>query len=363
MADIHTYSQEDDQFTVASITRVGATVTLTTQVPHNIQTAEDAIISGSDQPEYNGTFTITATGPFTLEYTIVGTPVTPATGNIVINTGRFALVLTEPAYQQTPVLGVTSITRSGSTATATTNVDHNYETGDFATLVGADQSEYNGDYVITVTGSNTFEYTIVGTPVTPATGTITCFVNLVPPLATTITPPTPGPGQTPVFELATTTWTLKDDLLNTVYYIPPDYEEYTLDSYGPLPLTAVTSIPLATLKERKIDETYAQFLFQSSQKELTISPGVVVNGSSSEQNAYEITRDNFGSLPGTPREYVVSTRSFVDSSIPIYNTIILAWAERRELNMDNFESLVNQINAAPDESTLDAIDITTGWVP
>jgi hypothetical protein len=67
---------------------------------------------------------------------------------------------------------VTSITRSGSTATATRTA-HGYSTGDFIKIAGAAQPEYNGDFYVTVTGANTFTYTVTGTPATPATGTIT----------------------------------------------------------------------------------------------------------------------------------------------------------------------------------------------
>ena len=37
---------------------------------------------------------------------------------------------------------------------------------------GATQIEYNGIYTITVTGVNSYTYTVSGTPATPATGTI-----------------------------------------------------------------------------------------------------------------------------------------------------------------------------------------------
>lgn len=69
-------------------------------------------------------------------------------------------------------LSITSLTRSGSTATATTVRDHYYASGNIVIISGADQPEYNGSYVIVATGTNTFTYTITGTPVTPATGTI-----------------------------------------------------------------------------------------------------------------------------------------------------------------------------------------------
>ena len=65
-----------------------------------------------------------------------------------------------------------SITRSGSTATATQTA-HGMATGDEVMIVGADQIEYNGYKTITVTGANTYTFTVSGTPDTPATGTIT----------------------------------------------------------------------------------------------------------------------------------------------------------------------------------------------
>lgn len=74
---------------------------------------------------------------------------------------------------------VTSITRSGSTATATVTA-HGYVTGNKVNVQGAGQTEYNGVFTVTVVDANTFTYTVTGTPVTPATGTISCnrVVNL-----------------------------------------------------------------------------------------------------------------------------------------------------------------------------------------
>lgn len=66
---------------------------------------------------------------------------------------------------------VVSITRAGSTATATVTA-HGYSTNDEVIVTGANQTEYNGSFVITVTGSDTFTYTVSGTPASPATGTI-----------------------------------------------------------------------------------------------------------------------------------------------------------------------------------------------
>jgi hypothetical protein len=67
---------------------------------------------------------------------------------------------------------VTSITRAVNTATVTTTTNHGYTTGDKVNIRGAVQTDYNGDYTITVTGLDTFTYTVANSPATPATGTI-----------------------------------------------------------------------------------------------------------------------------------------------------------------------------------------------
>ncbi len=71
------------------------------------------------------------------------------------------------------IIGALSITRSGTTATVTTNGNHNLASSVPVTIAGADQSEYNlVDAEIVVTGLDSFTYQVSGTPVT-ATGTIT----------------------------------------------------------------------------------------------------------------------------------------------------------------------------------------------
>ena len=71
---------------------------------------------------------------------------------------------------------VTSITRSDSTATATI-AGHGYANGDWVLIRGATEPEYNGVFVISGVTTDTFDYTVAGTPATPATGTITAQAN------------------------------------------------------------------------------------------------------------------------------------------------------------------------------------------
>jgi hypothetical protein len=75
-----------------------------------------------------------------------------------------------------------SITRTTTTATATTGAynetgtlvaaAHGLSTGQYVTVAGADQTDYNLTAQITVTGATTFTYTVANSPTTPATGTL-----------------------------------------------------------------------------------------------------------------------------------------------------------------------------------------------
>ena len=68
---------------------------------------------------------------------------------------------------------VSGITRSSTTATATTSTAHGYATGNRITIAGSNQSDYNGTFEITVTGAAAFTFTVANSPTTPATGTMT----------------------------------------------------------------------------------------------------------------------------------------------------------------------------------------------
>lgn len=64
---------------------------------------------------------------------------------------------------------ISTITHVGAVATLTTASAHGLITGNRVTISGATSSEYNGTYVITVTGANTFTYTMASTPAANAT--------------------------------------------------------------------------------------------------------------------------------------------------------------------------------------------------
>ncbi len=72
------------------------------------------------------------------------------------------------------VRSITTLSRVGATAFATTSVAHGWVTGEPVTIAGATPSAYNGSRAITVTGPTTFTYArAVHDPGAPATGTIT----------------------------------------------------------------------------------------------------------------------------------------------------------------------------------------------
>ncbi len=74
-------------------------------------------------------------------------------------------------------INISSLTRSGVVATATTGSNHNLASNMQVTIAGASQTAYNGTFTITVTSLTTFTYVVAGSPTTPATGTITASAN------------------------------------------------------------------------------------------------------------------------------------------------------------------------------------------
>lgn len=93
-------------------------------------------------------------------------------------------------YQAMP-RPITSITRSGSVATATTMGAHglgaNGTVINNAAVFGADVAAYNGAKAITVASPTTFTYTVAGTPTTPATGSLFFAIAAdVPPISRTL---------------------------------------------------------------------------------------------------------------------------------------------------------------------------------
>lgn len=78
-----------------------------------------------------------------------------------------------------PGVNITSLTRSGTVATAVTAIPHGFATGGSAVIGGATPAGYNGTKTVTVVNSTTFTFTVTALT-TPATGTITSTLAAAP---------------------------------------------------------------------------------------------------------------------------------------------------------------------------------------
>lgn len=83
---------------------------------------------------------------------------------------------------------VSSLTQTGGTATLVSTVNHGLSTGDYVYIAGADQTEYNGSFQITVTNATTFTFAVDSGATSPATGTLEVFVEWVDGTAQTSAP-------------------------------------------------------------------------------------------------------------------------------------------------------------------------------
>lgn len=90
--------------------------------------------------------------------------------------------LTDASFGLISAKTITSLTRSGSTVTASVTA-HGLSTGQTTQISGATQSEYNGSFPVSVVNANTFTYTITVSPTSPATGTITATLPATSPIA------------------------------------------------------------------------------------------------------------------------------------------------------------------------------------
>lgn len=102
---------------------------------------------------------------------------TDGLGNLQNAAGQLVTILDQVLVNGGPSIAISSITRSGTTATVTTTSPHNLNPTVSATferrltVSGASQSDYNVEAVCTITGASTFTYQVANSPVTPATGT------------------------------------------------------------------------------------------------------------------------------------------------------------------------------------------------
>lgn len=74
----------------------------------------------------------------------------------------------------TPLLSISSVTRVSTTVTVNCSASHGLSNGDTVIVGGANELDYNGIFVVTVSSSTVFTYTALSAPAaSPATGTLT----------------------------------------------------------------------------------------------------------------------------------------------------------------------------------------------
>lgn len=142
-----------------SITRSGEVATVT-RTAHGLATGNLVMIRGATQAEYNGVKRVTVVDANSFTIPVGAIPIT-----------------------------LTSITRSGSTATVT-KASHGLTTGDYVIIKNAAQADYNGEFQVTLLDANTFTYAVSGAPATPATAIYDSGLSLT----ATKVPATPATG-------------------------------------------------------------------------------------------------------------------------------------------------------------------------
>lgn len=114
-----------------------------------------------------------------------GTAVLPGTAGTAIPAGTLFNAASGRVYASTASasigavsLSVAILTRSGTTATATFAAPHGMASGLTVAIAGADQADYNGAFVVTALSETELQYSVSGSPATPATGSITASATI-----------------------------------------------------------------------------------------------------------------------------------------------------------------------------------------
>jgi len=114
----------------------------------------------------NNTLIVDATGALRVALGTTGQrPATPSVGDVRYNT-------TTPGfegYQTIDGAVIGTLTNVTTTATATTNTPHNLTSGNTIVMSGCTPAAYNGTFVVTVTGTASFTYTMLSDPGSAAT--------------------------------------------------------------------------------------------------------------------------------------------------------------------------------------------------
>lgn len=163
------------------LSAIGATVTLTniTFTGYGADTTDDAAI---DVTAASGTTTINWSGGTAPTYKTAGATVNVVNSVSVTVTvkdaGTSANIENARVFIEAdtggalPVADVVTITRVTTTASVA-HTAHGLANGDKVAIRDALQAEYNGVKTISNVTTNAYDFTVTGTPTTPATGTIT----------------------------------------------------------------------------------------------------------------------------------------------------------------------------------------------
>jgi VCBS repeat-containing protein len=146
-ADTYDFSRSGVPVAVTSLTRSGTTATATTAIQHGFTTGHPVRISGATQAEYNGTFTVTATGGTTFTFEVTGTPASPATGSIVASADDTTRTVAAPGVlgndtdvDGQPLSSVINTTTTNGTLTLNSNGSFTYTPN--VAFVGVDTFTY-----------------------------------------------------------------------------------------------------------------------------------------------------------------------------------------------------------------------------
>lgn len=152
--------------TTPDTTAADTIATAVTSTPHNLTVSDTVVISGAIQAAFTGTFAVkTVVNPTTFTFRTSGKPAAAAASGY-----PFWLHVRNAASFNGRAIDTLNAT--GTTARVVTRASHGFVTNDIVTISGANQTEYNGSFAVTLVNSTTFTYTTNGTPAaTPATGT------------------------------------------------------------------------------------------------------------------------------------------------------------------------------------------------
>lgn len=107
----------DTPRTITNLTWSGATATAESTA-HGFQSGQRVYVSGADQADYNGRFTVTVVDANTFTYPLQNSPATPATGTITAKSAAMTVKLGDGDFRQT-------ILHVGGNKTAEVEVDLN----------------------------------------------------------------------------------------------------------------------------------------------------------------------------------------------------------------------------------------------